>query len=39
MVIGYFIKVRKKGFGVVKKFVKFVVRIYIRKEIEYCFSG
>lgn len=39
MLIGYPIKVRKKGFGVVKKFAKFVVRIYTRKEVEHCLSG
>lgn len=39
VVIGYPINVKKKGFGIVKKFAKFVVKIYTKKEVEHCLSG
>ncbi|BCS81235.1 glycosyltransferase family 2 protein [Anaerocellum diazotrophicum] len=39
IIIGYPIKVSKKGFGIVKRFAKFVVRIYTKKKIDHCLSG
>lgn len=37
--IGFPVNVRKKGFGIVKGFAKFVVRIYTGKVVEHSLSG
>ncbi len=39
IVIGYPINVKKRGFGVVKAFAKFVVKFYTGRTVEYSLSG